>query len=239
MSKVKLPVMDVTANGIDPELTEEPDLQQISPSSLLAHLGVRSLGQHVYGYGPDTPNVRAIFNAETMLAYYDIGKNYYFNRQEKFGVVIDYSESVVSKRVYIRGKEANSEKKFNTRIEPPAPNETTGEPDRQLIPLMFQPQNIQWCNWTVEGINLSMGNDTKVKIKYIPRGGDISNEITITLTNKPIVAENQVSPSEQVQYSFLTENDYDTNGNIKPEVLSEIQAEREAIKTRRQLCESY
>ena len=51
------------------------------------------------------------------------------------------------------------------------------------------------------------------------------------LGGKPIVAENQVSPSEQVQYSFLTENDYDTNGNIKPEVLSEIQAEREAIKS--------
>ena len=50
------------------------------------------------------------------------------------------------------------------------------------------------------------------------------------LGGKPIVAENQVSPSEQVQYSFLTENDYDANGNIKPEVLAEIQAERDAIK---------
>lgn len=54
------------------------------------------------------------------------------------------------------------------------------------------------------------------------------------LGGKPIVAENQVSPSEQVQYSFLTENDYDTNGNIKPEVLAEIQAEREAIKSEAQ-----
>ena len=54
------------------------------------------------------------------------------------------------------------------------------------------------------------------------------------LGGKPIVAENQVSPSEQVQYSFLTENDYDANGNIKPEVLAEIQAEREAIKAEAQ-----
>ena len=54
------------------------------------------------------------------------------------------------------------------------------------------------------------------------------------LGGKPIVAENQVSPSEQVQYSFLTENDYDANGNIKPEVLAEIQAEREAIKSEAQ-----
>ena len=62
MSRVKLPIMDITANGIDPELTEEPDLQQISPSRLLAHLGVRCLGQHVNGYTKDNPNVRAIFN---------------------------------------------------------------------------------------------------------------------------------------------------------------------------------
>ena len=54
------------------------------------------------------------------------------------------------------------------------------------------------------------------------------------LGGKPIVAENQVSPNEQVQYSFLTENDYDANGNIKPEVLAEIQAEREAIKSEAQ-----
>ena len=82
MSKVKLPIMDITANGIDPELTEEPDLQQISPSSLLAHLGVRSLGQHVNGYR-DNPNVRAIFNAETMLAYYDIGKKLLLQQTRK------------------------------------------------------------------------------------------------------------------------------------------------------------
>ena len=54
------------------------------------------------------------------------------------------------------------------------------------------------------------------------------------LGGKPIVAENQVSPSEQVHYSFLTENDYDANGNIKPEGLAEIQSEREAIKAEAQ-----
>ena len=54
------------------------------------------------------------------------------------------------------------------------------------------------------------------------------------LGGKPIVAEKQVSLSEQVQYSFLTENDYDANGNIKPEVLAEIQAERESIKAEAQ-----
>lgn len=33
-----------------------------------------------------------------------------------------------------------------------------------------------------------------------------------------------------IDYSFLSESDFDTDGNVKPEVLAEIQAEREQIK---------
>ena len=107
-----------------------------------------------------------------MLAYYDIGKNYYFNRQEKFGVIIDYSRAVATKKVYIWGKEKVTGRGFNTAIEPPAPNITTGKPDRQFIPEVFKPDKLEWCRLTIEGINLSLGNDAKVKVKYIPRGGD-------------------------------------------------------------------
>ena len=117
MSKVKLPIMDITTNGIDWELTEQVEIQQIHPSSLLAHLGVRTLGQHINGYGHENPNVRGIFNAETLLGYYDIGKNYYSNRQEKVLWMINY------------GTHANQEKKVTFRyqfgqqriFEPPAP----------------------------------------------------------------------------------------------------------------------
>ena len=47
MSRAKLPIMDITANGIDWNLTEQPEIQQIHPSSLLAHLGLRSLEQPI------------------------------------------------------------------------------------------------------------------------------------------------------------------------------------------------
>ena len=33
-----------------------------------------------------------------------------------------------------------------------------------------------------------------------------------------------------IDYSFLSESDFDADGNVKPEVLAEIQAEREQIK---------
>ena len=71
MSRAKLPLMDIIANGSDWNLTEQAEIQQIHPSSLLAHLGLRSLGQHVDGYSEKNPNVRGIFNAETMSAYRD------------------------------------------------------------------------------------------------------------------------------------------------------------------------
>ena len=33
-----------------------------------------------------------------------------------------------------------------------------------------------------------------------------------------------------IDYSFLSQNDFDADGNVKPEVLAEIKAEREQIK---------
>ena len=113
MSRAKLPLMDITANGIDWNLTEQAEIQQIHPSSLLAHLGLRTLGQHVDGYSKNNPSVRGIFNAETMLAYYDIGKNYYANRQEKVLKYIDYTGQamtnlrIVIKGIYSNGKETD------------------------------------------------------------------------------------------------------------------------------------
>ena len=103
MSRAKLPIMDITANGIDWNLTEQPEIQQIHPSSLLAHLGLRSLGQYVDGYSDKNPKVRGIFNSETMLAYYDIGKNYYANRQEKVLKYIDYTgQSMTNLKIVIK-----------------------------------------------------------------------------------------------------------------------------------------
>lgn len=97
MSQVKLPIMDVLFNGIRWDITESPDLQQIHPSSLLAKMGLRSAGQSIDGYTngsedwSEDNSVRLIKNCEKVIDYYDIVKNYYSNRQEKFFYIIDHA----------------------------------------------------------------------------------------------------------------------------------------------------
>ena len=77
MSQVFLPRMNVVARDFD---TNKPiDSQQISTSSLLRYLGISGIGYEVLNSG----SMRSrFFNAVPLLAYWDIYKNYYANKQE-------------------------------------------------------------------------------------------------------------------------------------------------------------
>ena len=72
MSKVKLPTITTQATSSDTPDENEP-WRQISPSCILAYLGLR-------GYGI---NKVVKWNAIPLLAYLDIFKNYYANKQEE------------------------------------------------------------------------------------------------------------------------------------------------------------
>ena len=63
--------------------------QQISQSALLAYLGVRGIGDRkrdVKGLGK---TIVRDYNATALIAYWDIYKTYYANKQEKIGALID------------------------------------------------------------------------------------------------------------------------------------------------------
>jgi len=82
MSKVKLPQIGLTANPING--VEDKDNAQINPSCLLSYLGIR-------GVGYTSSDQTRYFNAVPLLAYWEIYKNYYSNKQEKKGAVIHTS----------------------------------------------------------------------------------------------------------------------------------------------------
>lgn len=88
MANVKLPMMRISGAAIDPDSDIPIDIQQINPSSLIAYLGIRGLGQAKTN--PENPVTREK-NAIPYLAYYDIYKNYYANKQEEIGAYINYS----------------------------------------------------------------------------------------------------------------------------------------------------
>lgn len=84
MADVKLPQIQVTGININVNSQIPAEFQQINQSSLLAYLGIRGLG------AKDTvlTGMTQKKNGIPLLAYWDIFKNYYANKQEDFAYVI-------------------------------------------------------------------------------------------------------------------------------------------------------
>ncbi len=84
MSAIKLPQIRLKANNHANMVKTYSDNEQVNPSSLIKYLGVSGLGR------PTTttnPLIRD-FNAVPLLAYWDIYKNYYANKQEEAGWMV-------------------------------------------------------------------------------------------------------------------------------------------------------
>lgn len=83
MSKVKFPLGVVTTSSLNTDINLPIESRQISQSSLLAYMGHRG-----NGYQPDSNAPTRYINAMPILAYYDIYKNYYANKMENVGCII-------------------------------------------------------------------------------------------------------------------------------------------------------
>ncbi|AXH76975.1 MAG: major capsid protein [Microviridae sp.] len=83
MSQVILPQVYMEADIIDP--LKPVSTSQINPSSIWAYLGIRGVGQ-----SNEIPqqNIARCFNAVPFLAYWDIYKQYYANKQEGVGYAV-------------------------------------------------------------------------------------------------------------------------------------------------------
>lgn len=87
MSEVKIPQFSIQAQSPMTNLVDHVNWQQVSQDSLLAYLGVRGVG-HSPLAAVSYATVRRNFNGLFLLAYWDIYKNYYANKQEGIGYVI-------------------------------------------------------------------------------------------------------------------------------------------------------
>lgn len=79
MAKVKLPQVKIKSNVV----TEYGDNTQINSSSIFSYLNIRGLGRVT-----DSEYAERDFNAIPYLAYFDIYKQYYANKQEEIGAII-------------------------------------------------------------------------------------------------------------------------------------------------------
>lgn len=109
MSDVKLPKIEVSIKDIDTSFYEESGDKQISESCVLAYLGQRGYaGYIVNGLGQKTSIKR---NGVPLLAYYDIFKNYYANKQEEsFYTIAENTPLEFDDVLYSNTKEAYGQK---------------------------------------------------------------------------------------------------------------------------------
>lgn len=91
MGQVHLPQMKLETKNRLPEDLNDLNTYQINPSSLLAYLGIRGIGADS-DENQDKEVVKHK-NAISYLAYWDIYKNYYANKQEEAGACILASNS--------------------------------------------------------------------------------------------------------------------------------------------------
>lgn len=82
MSKVLLPTIRLFTNKLNENTHLPVEFRQINQSSLLAYLGIRGNGSSVEA------NISRDWNAIPLLAYWDIYKNYYANKQEGIGAYL-------------------------------------------------------------------------------------------------------------------------------------------------------
>lgn len=90
MSDVKIPKVEMKQKFY-PAWKINKTYEQVNPSSLMAYCGVRGYGS-IEGVGNGGEMIRE-FNALPLLAYLDIFKNYYSNKQEKYCYQISTTEA--------------------------------------------------------------------------------------------------------------------------------------------------
>ncbi len=86
MEKVYMPQMKFTTSNVP--VNSQPDISQVSPTSLLHYLGYKGLGIWSNSSADEITSRTTDLNAMPVLAYYDIFKTYYANKQENQAFVI-------------------------------------------------------------------------------------------------------------------------------------------------------
>jgi hypothetical protein len=201
MAQIKMPKMDfLVYYDSSTETTEQANSKQIAQDSLVAYLGIRGLGRaHANGTFRRFP---AIF----YLAYWDIYKNYYANKQEGIGMAIGPSNTIW-KEAEANGAMANSDSNYSFEADQTlglgkdlmltmseiTPASMTANPDNFLLAKKERDNNVYVAIQDNPNITwkINEGNQFVIEFKnewIIPKGIDVlkHNENRIQLMDFPL-----------------------------------------------------
>lgn len=93
MSDIKIPQVQLEAVGYTDATSLKQTPEQINPSCIFSYLNIRGLGTPG---ATSTTTIKRQFNAIPWLAYWEIYKNYYANKQEGIGAVINSQRTAIT-----------------------------------------------------------------------------------------------------------------------------------------------
>ena len=214
MGKIKLPQLETQINTVIFDENEwsrfgNINAQQINPSSLLAYLGLRGIGQM-----NDTMAVS--FNAVPLIAYYDIYKNYYANKQEAIGYICHSNIQSHTQSVIITGDAAYNGLPYNMNLD-------LGQSDQIVITAIAEgeeaPTTLRGVLYTVMGVydqevafqvtsvTPMPGGLWEVSATWTSTGAVILNGVDTNLESIPTAARNiQLVPFNLKSIDQMREN---------------------------------
>ena len=154
MSKILLPQVDIHVNNTTGRTWTYADNEQINASALFKYLGISGVGRIT---GTTTPAKRQ-FNACSFLAYWDIYKNYYANKQEAIGYCIHSDGTAATVAMTPTSATlVNASTAVRTNVLDPAAEAIVGTGD--WIEIQYPMTSLK-PNW--EGIKMTRGGSAKV-----------------------------------------------------------------------------
>ena len=171
--------------------------RQINPSSLISYMGFNGIG-HVTG---DVAHLASTYlNAIPILAYYDIAKNYYCNKQEENAYVIttNISESVITK-VVVEPEGYTSSSDGNPHNEGDRRGDTGGRYDGTPTTREITPTAVTYTGETLSSIKIPKNAKVSVYFEnpYINENGTDCNVSWSTGDETLKIVENGLSTNVQ------------------------------------------
>lgn len=163
MSQIKLP--QISLRCFPTRTDEETQYNVLQPSSLLTYLGITAVGRST-AVGPMPLRT---FNAVPVIAYFDIFKNYYANKQEENFYLMDYSNliSAVTAMTEPTGGTSIWSTTTPDRINGNIPNKTNNCLYITIKEEMMQGEFESLCTLTIN-TNASSPGITKTKTTTVP-----------------------------------------------------------------------
>lgn len=247
MDQVILPKIQITtkSNWVLNEETKTYEWkEQINRSSLLYFMGLGGVGRYKNSY---QPSIQRKFNANPILAYYDIFKNYYSNKQEENAYVIAKGIKTNSKTITSTISQISLQSsQTSTPIRPNGTDNYEFEPSNGTDHNIFSYITIKGQNLWYRDENDDVVLNFYIKANYgneDPNDGDYfglvgfdNNTVILnarnTLLLTPTYAESKTTTFNEVI-------DKDNGINLKPFPLKNIDNMRKNLLTSWDLGEEY